>query len=71
MPKNANIASILKSIDEEIVLLEQAKAILIGEKSSARVRKAITRQKRALSPEARKKIADAQKRRWAKDKKVK
>ena len=69
MPKNANIASILKSIDEEIVLLEQAKAILIGEKSSARVRKATTRQKRALSPEARKKIADAQKRRWAKDKK--
>ena len=63
---------IVVAIDEEISRLEKVRALLQGSGSS----KFLTagnfsgvRKKRNLSPEARKRIADAQKRRWAKQKK--
>jgi hypothetical protein len=62
---------ILNAIDEEIAKLRQARAIL-AESGYAPARKtptaAVTHQKarRKLSTKARKAIADAQRRRWAK-----
>jgi hypothetical protein len=68
--------SILVQIDAEIARLKQARSLLanIGEvaskvterktkKSSAKVKK--VKKTRTLSPEARKRIADAQRKRWA------
>jgi hypothetical protein len=69
------IENILAEIDAEIARLQQARTLLatlgattpkagrIAKKAPA---KAKTRKKRVLSAEARKKIADAQHRRWAK-----
>jgi hypothetical protein len=67
--------SILSQIDAEIARLTQVRSLLAnigtvavpagkpsGKKSPA---KAARRKKRVLSPEARKRIADAQRRRWA------
>lgn len=65
------IESILAQIDSEIARLTQVRSLLAGSgsstatqrknrKSSAKARKA-----RVLSPEARKRIADAQRKRWA------
>jgi hypothetical protein len=67
------IESILLQIDAEIAKLTQARALLANtgkvtakvagqkiKKSSSRVKKT-----RVLSPEARKRIADAQRKRWA------
>jgi hypothetical protein len=65
---------ILSAIDEEISRLQQARKLLQSSGGSKLVsglssngRK--TRAKRTLSPEARARIAAAQKRRWAKQKK--
>ena len=65
---------ILKAIDDEISKLQQARKLLQSSGGSKLVsglpsngRK--TRAKRTLSPEARARIAAAQKRRWAKQKK--
>ena len=71
-----SIDSILVQIDAEIARLKQARSLLanIGEvaikvterktkKSSAKVKKG--KKTRVLSPEARKRIADAQRKRWA------
>jgi len=71
-----SIDSILVQIDAEIARLTQARSLLanIGEvagkvterktrKSPAKVKKA--KKTRTLSPEARKRIADAQRKRWA------
>ena len=65
---------ILKAIDEEISKLQQARKLLQSSGGSKLVsglssngRK--TRTRRTLSPEARARIAAAQKRRWAKQKK--
>ena len=71
MPKTANVAAILKKIDAEIALLTQARSILAEEPTpKRRGRPAGTvAKKHVLSPEARKKIADAQKKRWAKARK--
>jgi hypothetical protein len=66
--------SILSLIDAEIARLTQARSLLTGiDKVSAKVteRKAKktpaskSKKRRVLSPEARKRIADAQRRRWA------
>jgi hypothetical protein len=65
------IESILAQIDSEIARLTPVRSLLAGSgsstatkrktgKSSAKARKA-----RVLSPEARKRIADAQRKRWA------
>ena len=69
------IENILAQIDAEITRLQQARALLAplgtaATKAGRTVKKAPakakTRKKRVLSAEARKKIADAQHRRWAK-----
>ncbi len=66
------IESILSEIDAEIARLTQARKLLAhaGAVTTAGVRhkalpKAKARKKRVLSPEARKRIADAQRKRWA------
>lgn len=69
------IESILSQIDAEIARLTQARSLLaslgtdgislpaaVAKKSPA---KAAKRSNRILSPEARKRIADAQRKRWA------
>lgn len=63
---------IIAAIDEEISRLEKVKDLLqsssSGKLSGALARKASAPRKRNLSPEARARIAAAQKRRWAKQK---
>ena len=69
------IESILKQIDEEIAKLTHIRALLattgVAAKKSAepKAKKTATKTKgkkrRVLSPEARKRIADAQRKRWA------
>lgn len=65
---------ILAAIDEEISKLQQVRKILQSAGGSKLVsglsgRSGKPRAKRVLSPEARQRIAAAQKRRWAKHKK--
>jgi len=57
---------IIAELDKEITLLQTVRALLAGSSNKVRV----TSKRRTLSPEARKKIADAQKKRWAKAKKA-
>jgi hypothetical protein len=62
--------TIVAAIDEEINRLEKVRALLQGSGGSKLLGGLSgIRKKRYLSPEARKRIADAQKRRWAKQKK--
>lgn len=62
---------IIAAIDEEIGKLQQVRKILQG--SGGKLASGLTagkpRAKRVLSPEARQRIAAAQKRRWARQKK--
>ncbi len=62
---------IIAAIDEEISRLEKVRALLEGAGSTRIFAGAFAggRKKRHLSPEARRRIAEAQKRRWAKQKK--
>ncbi len=69
------IENILAQIDSEIARLQQARALLAslggaaakaGKTAKLAIVPAKPRKKRVLSAEARKKIADAQRRRWAK-----
>ncbi len=63
---------IVAAIDEEIGRLEKVRALLQDSGSTKFLASGSlsgVRKKRQLSPEARKRIADAQKRRWAKQKK--
>ena len=73
-PINMAIENILAQIDSEIARLKQARALLatIGTASTTSARKAgkaaakgKPRKKRVLSADARKRIADAQRKRWA------
>lgn len=71
------IDSILAQIDSEIARLTQVRALLAGSghgptsaperraKKSAAPKKTAAKRTRVLSPEARKRIADAQRKRWA------
>jgi hypothetical protein len=65
------IDSIVTQIDAEIARLTQARALLVGlGPTSAAALKSIqapakSKAKNRLSPEARKRIADAQRKRWA------
>jgi hypothetical protein len=65
------IDNILAQIDMEIARLTQARALLAnlgtvtGVKTRAAKAPAKTKKKRVLSAEARKRIADAQRKRWA------
>lgn len=73
------IDSIIAEIDAEIARLNEARTLLAGmgklsitgktAKSKPAAKKA--KRSRVLSPEARKRIADAQRRRWAAQKKAK
>lgn len=70
------VSEILAQIDHEIAQLKQARALLDG--ASARksrnaampAAKKVTKKKRNLTPEGRKRIAEAVKRRWAEQKKA-
>jgi len=64
---------VLAEIDAEIRTLEQARALLVGDAKNGRSGKKATTsasKKRSLSPEARARIAVAQKARWAKARKA-
>ncbi|HTJ31137.1 MAG TPA: hypothetical protein VL346_11585 [Acidobacteriaceae bacterium] len=71
------LSKILAEIDLEISRLEQAKALLAGDSSTAKTRSKTTsadlsgsrKKKRNLSPEGRKRIAEAVRRRWELQKK--
>jgi hypothetical protein len=72
--KDMAIENILAQIDSEIARLTQARALLAtlgsapttsGRKAAKTSAKAKTRKKRVLSADARKRIADAQRKRWA------
>ena len=76
------IAEIIASVDREIALLEQARSLLIGSSTGKRpvgrprksaliaLKPKADKKKRNLTPEGRKRIAEAVKRRWEKQKKV-
>ena len=72
------VSEILSQIDREIAQLQHARALLAGKAASAQkkaksapvARKAAKKKKRNLTPEGRKRIAEAVKRRWAEQKKV-
>jgi hypothetical protein len=64
---------ILAEVDAEIALLQQVRAILTGSSNIGRKRTTKTKtvsKKRRLSPEARARIAAAQRARWAKVRKA-
>lgn len=65
------VSEILAHIDREIAQLQQARALLTGGsvKTSSGTKKA-TKKKRNLTPEGRKRIAEAVKRRWARQKRA-
>lgn len=74
-----SLDNLLSSIDAEIKRLKEARALLAGTSTGTRGQRAPTvapaaRKKtarRKLSPEARKRIADAQRKRWAEQRKAK
>lgn len=68
------IETILSQIDDEIARLTEARSLLASagaatvaapKRKAAPAKKGKARRKRVLSPEARKRIADAQRKRWA------
>ena len=64
---------ILAQIDREIAQLQQARALLTGGRASAKNSSSTpkaTKKKHRLSPEGRKRIAEAVKRRWAEQRKA-
>jgi hypothetical protein len=74
-----NTQEIITQIDSEIARLEQVKSILSGTTATTKAKRGpkpknapipITAKKRFLSPEARARIAAAQKTRWAKVRKA-
>jgi hypothetical protein len=74
------ISSIVEELDAEIARLQQARALLsdrrfpgiasIATAGRPDGRKGVARKKPTLSPEARQKIADAQRKRWASQKRT-
>ncbi len=71
------VAQILSQIDREIALFQRARTLLDGSGSkppkSGAARPAttrVTKKKRNLTPEGRKRIAEAVRRRWAEQKKT-
>jgi hypothetical protein len=64
---------VLSTLDSEISRLEQARALLTGTATRTNGKKPATqpvKAKRILSPEARERIANAQRKRWAAQKKA-
>jgi hypothetical protein len=72
--KFVGLSEILSQIDREIALLQQARALLAGSGTRATKAAASTanapKKKRRLSPEGRRRIAEAVKRRWAEQRKA-
>jgi undecaprenyl pyrophosphate synthase len=80
-----SVSEILTSVDREIALLKQVRALLVGTTSASPTRKqtkvskaaakpakkAGAKKKRQLSPEGRKRIAEAVRRRWEAQRKAK
>ena len=70
-----SLNDVLSTIDAQIARLQQARALLTGSGNSGRGRKSASKPsvkpKRKLSAEGRKKIAEAQRKRWAKQKAAK
>jgi hypothetical protein len=72
------VAEILSQIDKEIAQLQHARALLAGKavaatkktKAASATAKPAKKKKRNLSPEGRKRIAEAVKKRWAEQKKA-
>jgi len=74
------VSDILAQIDREIAQLQQARSLLSGESAKApkkaaaaaapAAKKTAVKKKRNLTPEGRKRIAEAVKRRWAEQKKA-
>jgi len=70
------VSEILAQLDREIIQLQQARALLSGaaagkaSKAAAPASKKVGKKKRNLTPEGRKRIAEAVKRRWAEQKKA-
>lgn len=68
------VSEILAQIDREIAQLQKARTLLGGtggtkpSKVAAPAARKVTRKKRKLTPEGRRRIAEAVKRRWAKQK---
>jgi hypothetical protein len=65
-----NTQTLVFELDKQIARLREARGLLAGTVSTRRrgrpsTKSATTRKKRVLSPEARAKMAAAQKRRWA------
>ncbi len=72
------VSEILAQIDREIAQLQSARAVLVGGSVAApkkvvatpAAKKTSKKKKRNLTPEGRKRIAEAVKRRWAEQKKA-
>jgi hypothetical protein len=69
-----SVDKIVSAIDAEIALIQKARELLVGigkgqPKNTKRVIKGRRGGKRTLSAEARARIAEAQRKRWAKQKK--
>ena len=68
------VAEILAQLDREIAQLQRARALLDGavksKKAGAPTARKALKKKRNLTPEGRKRIAEAVKRRWAEQKKA-
>ena len=72
------VSEIIVQIDHEIAQLQQARALLAGKSASTPKRaaaapsatKPVKKKKRNLTPEGRKRIAEAVRRRWAEQKKA-
>ncbi len=62
------VSEILIQIDREIAQLKQARALLSASAGNAAGSGQAKRKKRKLTPEGRKRIAEAVKRRWARQK---
>ena len=61
------VSEILAQIDREIAQLQHARSVLGGKAAPAAKKR---KKKRNLTPEGRKRIAEAVKRRWAEQKKA-
>ena len=70
------VSEILAQLDREIAQLQQARALLTGavtagnRKSYTSSDRKLVRKKRNLTPEGRKRIAEAVRRRWAEQRKA-
>ncbi len=71
---NQHLAKALAAIDAQLATLQAKRtqlASIIGGGKTTKAAKASDKPKREMSPEARKKISDAQKKRWGTEKKKK